>query len=98
MGRLKIYAGISLLIQTISFLAILLFAASSKRKRAVVFGMLAAGFGVAGAYLVLKGVKESAPVLEFEDEDDDFLEDELDCIECSILSDCEAEGSVLELG
>lgn len=89
MGRFKTYAGLGILIQAIAFLCAVLFS-STKRKRTLVCGMLAACFGTLGTYLVLNGARDAAPILDIDDPEEIFGAEEVPEINCCILDDDEA--------
>ena len=61
MKRLKALSGICLCFQAITFFVMLIMVPSNNKKRALALGVLAAGCGIAGAYLLLKESKNYEP-------------------------------------
>ncbi len=92
MNKIKMIAGAFLVLQAFCFLVHLFLSGASIKKKAIVFGMLAAGVGAVGTYLVLKGAKDYTPEVECcctEGADDTgfVMEevDELEDIDCSFV-------------
>ncbi len=93
MGKMKMFTGAFLALQAFCFLVLLFLSGASIKKKAVVFGLLAAGMGAVGTYLFIKGAKEYSPTVECccadAAEDDGFeMEevDDLDDIDCNIIA------------
>ena len=61
MGKMKMFTGAFLTLQAVCFLVLLFLSGASIKKKAIVFGLLAAGMGTVGTYLFLKGAKEYTP-------------------------------------
>ena len=91
MKRLKALAGICLFFQAITFFVMLIMVPSNNKKRALALGALAAGCGIAGAYLLLKESKNYEPSGCFcceEDYDESFEYEEFpDDIDFSFTDD-----------
>ncbi len=93
MGKMKMFTGAFLALQAFSFLVLLFLSGASIKKKAIVFGLLAAGMGTVGTYLFIKGAKEYSPNVDCccadSTEDDGFeMEevDDLDDIDCNIIA------------
>lgn len=91
MGKYKMFTGAFLALQAFCFLVLLLLSGASIKKKAIVFGMLAAGMGAVGTYLFLKGAKEYTPAVDCccadGAEDSDFEMENVDDIDCNIIAD-----------
>jgi len=92
MNKIKMVAGAFLVLQAFCFLVHLFLSGASIKKKAIVFGMLAAGVGTVGTYLVLKGAKDYTPSVECccteEADDTGFVMEEADDfedIDCSFI-------------
>lgn len=85
MSRFKMVTGICLMVQAFAFFAMLFVSATNKKKRATALALIAAGTGIAGAYLLMKGAEEYVPHNCCEqDSDDEIVEDgNLEDIDCS---------------
>lgn len=93
MGKMKMFAGVFLAFQAFCFLVLLFLSGASIKKKAIVFGMLAAGMGTVGTYLFLKGAKEYTPSVECccadsaEDHGFEMEEvDDIDDIDCNFVA------------
>lgn len=99
MKKLKPILGISLLVQSISFLVLCLLNLEKKKSVAAVFGIFSAIGGVAGTALLISNSKDEQLDDElFDDEDfffdEDFEDDFAECddIECNFAEEtAEAE-------
>ncbi len=98
MKKLKPILGISLLVQSVSFLILCLLNLEKKKSLATAFGIFSAIGGVAGTALLVSNYREE----KFEDEffeDDDFFFDEdyeddfseCDDIECNFAEEIAEE-------
>lgn len=83
MKKVRFYAAITLLVQSLSFAIIFIILYNKKRSLAKTFAALSAVGGLAGAYLLLRELKEKEKrdrILAMDAccdmSDDDFLEDE----------------------
>lgn len=105
MKRFKPILGISLLIQSVTFLILSLINLEKKKSLAAVFGIFSALGGAAGTALLISDYKEKKNEEEFDAEDyydeildgfDDFdiSEDEIDC---SFVSDDSADDNAVEV-
>lgn len=94
MKKLKPILGISLIVQSISFLVLCLINLEKKKSLAAVFGIFSAVGGVAGTALLVSSRNDNKMEEDFfgdedfffgEDFDDDFAE--CDDIECNFVTD-----------
>ncbi|MBQ3081723.1 MAG: hypothetical protein IJC49_04645 [Clostridia bacterium] len=92
MGKMKMVTGAFLFLQAFCFLVLLFLSGASIKKKAIVFGMLAAGMGAVGTFLFLKGAKEYTPSVKCccsDDGEDHGFEmedvDDLDDIDCNFV-------------
>lgn len=98
MKKLKPILGISLIVQSVSFLVLCLINLEKKKGLAAVFGIFSALGGAAGTALLISSRKDSDIEEDFFGDEDfffdeDFDEDfgECDDIECNFVSDEIAE-------
>ena len=96
MKKLKPILGISLIVQSISFLILCLMNVEKKKNLATVFGVFSALGGVAGAALLISSRKDRKCEEELFEEDfyldEEFEDDFADCddIECNFAEEAEA--------
>ncbi len=101
MKRLKPIIGISLLLQSLTFLVLCLVNIEKKKNLAAVFGVFSAIGGVAGATILAVDYKERKDMFYedidedfyYDDDFDDFEEDDLieeHEIDCSFATDAQA--------
>ena len=94
MKKLKPILGISLLVQSISFLILCLLNLEKKKNVATAFGIFSAIGGVAGTALLISNYKDNKVEDEFFEDDDfffdeDFEDDFSECgdIECNFADE-----------
>lgn len=89
MSRFKMFTGVCLIVQAVSFFVLLIVSATGKKKRAALLAVAATGSCVAGTYLLIKGAKEYVPhECCNHDCDDEVIEDEhIDDIDCSFADE-----------
>lgn len=90
MSKIKMLAGVCLLLQAFTFLVMLFLSGVDKRKKAAVLGLLATGAGIVGTYLFLKGAKDYTPSVKCccsdNEEDFGFEMEDVDDIDCNFLT------------
>ncbi len=94
MKKLKPILGISLLVQSVSFLVLCLINLEKKKSLATVFGIFSAIGGVAGTALLVSNYKEEKIKDDFFDDEDFFFDEdfeddfsECDDIECNFADE-----------
>ena len=95
MKKLKPILGISLIVQSISFLILCLLNLEKKKSLATVFGVFSALGGMTGIALLVSHYKNKKAEADLLEDDDDFYFDEefeeefpeIDDIECSFAAD-----------